>query len=73
MDLFQIPSFVPVPSREVMFNLSIISVIIGICLIIVGLILNNKNKKKSTATWICITIGMMIIANHGIQLLFAIF
>lgn len=46
MDLFQIPSFVPVPSREVMFNLSIISVIIGICLIIVGLILNNKNKKK---------------------------
>ncbi|MCC5428543.1 hypothetical protein [Clostridium botulinum] len=46
MDLFQIPLFVPVPSREVMFNLSIISVIIGICLIIVGLILNNKNKKK---------------------------
>ncbi len=46
MDLFQIPSFVPVPSREVMFNLSIISVIIGICLIIVGLILNNKTRKK---------------------------
>lgn len=46
MDLFEIPPFVPVPSREVMFNLSIISVIIGICLIIVGLVLNNKNKKK---------------------------
>ncbi len=46
MNLFQIPSFVPVPSREVMFNLSIISVIIGICLIIDGLILNNKTRKR---------------------------
>ncbi len=46
MDLSQVPSFVPVPSREVMFNISIISVIIGICLIIAGLILNNKSKKK---------------------------
>ncbi|MHB9945654.1 hypothetical protein CF095_09690 [Clostridium botulinum] len=73
MDLFQIPSFVPVPSREVMFNLSIISVIIGICLIIAGLILNNKNKKKGIAAWICITIGIVIIVNHGIQLLFPIF
>ncbi|NFB19025.1 hypothetical protein EXN25_09585 [Clostridium botulinum] len=73
MNLFQIPSFVPVPSREVMFKLSIISVIIGICLIIAGLILNNKNKKKGIAPWICITIGIVIIVNHGIQLLFAIF
>lgn len=73
MNLFQIPSFVPVPSREVMLKLSIISVIVGICLIIAGLILNNRNKKKGIAASICITIGIVIIVNHGIQLLFPIF
>ncbi len=76
MGLFPIPSFIPVPSAEVMFILSIISIIIGICLLIVGLVLYEKNKKmqkKSRASTVYIIIGVLLIANHGIQLLFRIF
>ncbi len=76
MNVFPIPSFIPVPSAGVMLILSIISIIIGICLLIVGLVLYKKNKKiqkKSIASTVCIIIGALLIANHGIQLLFRIF
>ena len=72
---FPIPDFVPVPSAEIMHTISIVSLIVGICLVGVGLIclFLNKRKgkeKKATALWIVIGIGVLLIVNHGIQLLF---
>ena len=72
---FPIPDFVPVPSAEIMQTISIISLIVGICLVGVGLIFLFLNKrkgkeKKTTALWIVIGIGVLLIVNHGIQLLF---
>ena len=41
-----IPDFVPVPSAEIMQTISIVSLIIGICLVGVGLLFLFLNKKK---------------------------
>ena len=72
---FPIPDFVPVPSAEIMQTIGVVSLIVGICLVGVGLIFLFLNKrkgkeKKATALWIVIGIGVLLIVNHGIQLLF---
>ena len=72
---FPIPDFVPVPSTEIMHTISIVSLIVGICLVGVGLLFLFLNKRKgkenkATALWVVIGIGVLLIANHGIQLLF---
>ena len=72
---FPIPDFVPVPSAEIMHTISIVSLIVGICLVGVGLFFLFLNKRKgkenkATALWVVIGIGVLLIANHGIQLLF---
>lgn len=72
---FPIPDFLPVPSAEIMQSISIVSLIVGICLVGVGLIILFLNKrkrkeKKATALWIVIGVGVLLIVNHGIQLLF---
>lgn len=72
---FPIPDFVHVPSAEIMQTISIVSLIVGICLVGVGLIFLFLNKrkgkeKKATALWIVIGVGVLLIVNHGIQLLF---
>ncbi|KAI4451304.1 hypothetical protein C823_005853 [Eubacterium plexicaudatum ASF492] len=72
---FPIPDFVPVPSAEIMHTISIVSLIVGICLVGVGLLFLFLNKRKgkenkATALWVVIGIGVLLIANHGIQLLF---
>ena len=71
---FPIPSFIPVPGAETMQLISIVSLIVGICVTVVGvlfLFLNKrKGKKKNTLAWILICVGVLLIANHGIQLIF---
>ena len=72
---FPIPDFVPVPSAEIMHTISIVSLIVGICLVGVGLLFLFLNKRKgkenkATALWVVIGICVLLIANHGIQLLF---
>ena len=72
---FPIPDFVPVPSAEIIHTISIVSLIVGICLVGVGLLFLFLNKRKgkenkATALWVVIGIGVLLIANHGIQLLF---
>ena len=72
---FPIPDFVPVPSAEIMHTISIVSLIVGICLVGVRLLFLFLNKRKgkenkATALWVVIGIGVLLIANHGIQLLF---
>ncbi|NBJ01590.1 hypothetical protein D3Z62_16080 [Lachnospiraceae bacterium] len=72
---FPIPDFVPVPSAEIMQTISIVSLIVGFCLVSVGLLFQFLNKrkgkeKKATALWIVIGVGALLIVNHGIQLLF---
>ena len=70
---FNIPDFVPVPSAETMQIISIASLVAGICFILVGVILlfwHKRKEKKSMVSWICIGVGSLLIANHGIQLLF---
>lgn len=71
---FPIPSFIPVPGAETMQIISIVSLIVGICVTVVGahfLLLNKRNgKEKNTLAWILICVGVLLIANHGIQLIF---
>ena len=72
---FPIPDFVPVPSAEIMQTIGVVSLIVGICLVGVGLasLFLNKRKgkeKKATALWIVIGVGVLLIVNHGMQLLF---
>lgn len=71
---FPIPSFIPVPGAETMRIISIVSLIVGIYVTVVGvlfLLLNKrKGKEKNTLAWILICAGVLLIANHGIQLVF---
>jgi uncharacterized membrane protein len=69
---FPIPDFIPVPNSETMLIISIVLIIVGICLVGLGLILLFLRKgkgKKTTIPWVCIGIGLLLMANHGIQLL----
>ena len=69
-----IPNFVPVPSAETMQLISIISLIVGICVTVVGasfLFLNKrKGKEKNKLAWILICVGELLITNHSVQLIF---
>ena len=70
-----IPGFVPVPGAEILKIISIVSLIVGICLISAGLLfllLNKKkgNQQKPAFLWIFIGVGSLLIVNHSIQLLF---
>lgn len=71
---FPIPDFIPVPGAETMQLISIISLIVGICVAVAGvlfLVLNKrKGKEKNTLAWILICVGVLLITNHGIQLIF---
>ena len=71
---FPIPDFIPVPGAETMQLISIISLIVGICVSVAGvlfLVLNKrKGKEKNTLAWILICVGVLLITNHGIQLIF---
>ncbi len=70
---FQPPSFVAIPSSEIMITISIVTMVIGLFLVILGLILQKRKKKTNRAAWICMGIGVLLIINHGIQLLFRVF
>ncbi|WP_338753356.1 hypothetical protein [Bacillus sp. FJAT-52991] len=70
---FQVPSFIPIPSSETMMTISIIIVVIGLFLVILGVILQKGKQKTNRAAWVCIGIGVLLIINHGIQLLFRVF
>lgn len=70
---FPIPDFIPVPNTETMQMISIVSLIVGICLVVAGavfLLLNKRKEKRTTLAWILICVGALLIANHGIQLIF---
>ncbi|MDE5908310.1 MAG: hypothetical protein K2H52_06185 [Lachnospiraceae bacterium] len=67
---FPIPDFIPVPSPEVMLVISIVSLAVGICLVGAGVLYLFLNKgKKAAFVWIFICVGVLLIANYGIQLL----
>lgn len=68
-----LPDFIPVPSAEIMHITSIALIIIGVCLICVGIIIKfsaYKKENKNKISWGCIIVGAILIANHLIQLLF---
>ena len=71
---YPIPSFIPVPGAETMQIISIVSLIVGICITVVGVLFlflsKRKGKEKNTLAWILICAGVLLIANHGIQLIF---
>lgn len=72
---FLIPDFVPVPSTEAMQAISIVSLIVGICLVSVGLFLlffnKQKGRERNAATlWFFMGSGVLLIINHSMQLLF---
>lgn len=70
---FPIPGFIPVPSAETMQLISIILLIIGICVTVMGIFFLFLNKRKGNETytpaWIFIFAGVLFIVNHGIQLI----
>ena len=47
---FPIPDFVPVPSAEIMQTISIVSLIVGICLVGVGLLFQFLCKRNFSVT-----------------------
>ncbi len=69
-----IPDFVPVFSVETIRLVSIILLIVGVCVAGAGAILlflnKRKRREKNTLAWILICIGVLLIANHGLQLIF---
>lgn len=67
-----IPDFVPISNAETMTAISIVSLIAGICLVgfgVIFLFLCKRKGKKTTISWISICAGILLVANHGIQLL----
>ena len=44
---FPIPSFIPVPGAETMQLISIVSLIVGICITVVGVLFLLLNKRRS--------------------------
>ena len=68
-----VPNFVPVPSSETMMTISIVLLIVGICLVCLGAtfhFLRKRKGMKTTIPWISICVGILLMANHGIKLLF---
>lgn len=64
---------VPVPSSETMLTISIVLLIVGICLVCLGATFYFLHKRKGMKTaipWISICIGILLMVNHGIKLLF---
>lgn len=69
---FPIPDFITIPNSEAMLTISIVMLIVGICFVgcgIVSLFLRKRKGKKTTIPWVFIVIGILLMANHGIQLL----
>ena len=71
--IFAIPSFIPVPSPGTMQMISIFSLIAGICFVGAGLLflfLNKKKERNNILPWVFLCVGLLLMANHGLQLLF---
>lgn len=67
------PDFVPMPSPEIMQFISIVLFIVGIGLLVIGsflLYFKKKKERKTAVAWVIIAIGIALIVNHGMQLLF---
>ncbi|KOS68772.1 hypothetical protein AEA09_09625 [Lysinibacillus contaminans] len=62
--IFNSPSL----STQLFIILSIVSIIIGLCLIIFGFV-RQKNLKKSTLATCCIIFGILVIVSHTIQII----
>ncbi|MDE7332037.1 MAG: hypothetical protein K2O16_07315 [Lachnospiraceae bacterium] len=66
--------FIPVPGAETMQLISTILLIVGVCVTVAGVILlflnKRKGKEKNTLAWILICVGVLLTANHGLQLIF---
>ena len=69
------PNFISFPNPETMLIIRVVSLIAGVCIIGVGLILlflRKRKDKKTTAAWILICVGVLLLATQGIQLLIGI-
>lgn len=65
----QLANFFSITSSTPFFNIiSIVSIAIGLCLIIFGLIKQRKHKKSTLSTC-CIVFGFLVIITHTIQII----
>lgn len=67
-----VPAFIPVPDPGTMVTISIALLLAGCALAGFGavfLLIRKRNGKKTVIPWICICAGILLMANHGIQLL----
>ncbi|NBJ93271.1 hypothetical protein [Parablautia muri] len=71
---FLIPDFIPTPAPETMQLISIILLIVGVCVTVAGafflFLYKRIGKEKNTFAWVLICIGVLLIVNHGLQLIF---
>lgn len=68
-----VPDFIPIPSSEILSIISIVLLIVGFGLACVGFLLvflRKRKGKKTTIPWVCVGVGILLMANHGIQLLY---
>lgn len=60
--------YIPFLSPQLLLLTSIVSIAIGLCLTILGLV-RIKIYKKSTLSLVCIVFGSLIIVSHIIQII----
>ncbi|GEM_PF-6724317 len=58
--------FIPIPSANAVYIISVVMVIVALFVCIVGLLLLKRRKR---AGYVCLTIGGLLFTNHTIQLL----
>lgn len=65
-----IPGFIPVPGGETMVRISVIALAVGVCLAAAALLYLRRQKGKNTAPgWILLAVGVLLVINHGVQLM----
>ena len=70
---FPIPDFVPVPGPETMHLISLVSLAVGIGLVgaaALSLLAKGGREKRRRYPYILMGTGVLLILNHGAQLLF---
>ena len=70
-----VPGFVPVPGPEAMRMIAAVLFGVGACLACAGALVlyagrNQAEKKTPAFAWVFLGVGVVLMIDHGVQLLF---